>query len=329
MSISIDLAEKMLIKFDGNKSKLLEFIDNCDKAYFLVKEGFKPALFAIIETKLTDNARALTRNRTFADWASLKTYLLDAYSERRTMGQWQLELHSCKQNFNESIMIFANKVENCYIKLLNSLDATLSAEAREACVNMLKMQALNVFLTGLNKELSILVKSQKPETLESAISIALSEEQELKSKSEIQKYQNVNNSFSKLCSFCNKTGHSNFNCRYKQNQYTRNTEKNVRYFQNDHRRTSNYNNNPSTSFQTYTNKKFCNYCKKPNHLINECRKRQYNNNRKREFISDNTDSSSADSENLPNISEINLNSQGPRQSTAAARNANLIQAVFQ
>ncbi|KAJ8933290.1 hypothetical protein NQ314_014118 [Rhamnusium bicolor] len=163
-SISLELAEKMLIKFDGTKSKLFEFIDNCDKAYSLVKSEYKPVLFAIIETKLTDNARSVVRNRSFESWESLKNHLLDIYSERRTIGQWQLELNSCKQNPGESIY------------------QSLSQEAWNACVDLLKNEAMNVFTTGLQKEISILVKSQKTDTLEKAIAIALNDEQELESK---------------------------------------------------------------------------------------------------------------------------------------------------
>ncbi|KAJ8935656.1 hypothetical protein NQ314_012705 [Rhamnusium bicolor] len=232
-SISLELAEKMLIKFDGTKSKLFEFIDNCDKTYSLVKSEYKPVLFAIIETKLTDNARSVVKNRSFESWESLKNHLLDIYSERRTIGQWQLELNSCKQNAGESVISFSNKVENCYIKLINTLDISLSKEARNACVDLLQNEAMNVFTTGLQKEISILVKSQKPDTLEKATAIALNEEQELKSKFEISKYQNINNSSAKHCTNCNKPSHTFFNCRYNRNQnskYYKVNENNIRHF---------------------------------------------------------------------------------------------------
>ncbi|KAL3279425.1 hypothetical protein HHI36_016936 [Cryptolaemus montrouzieri] len=178
-SISLELASQMLIKFDGsNKSKLYEFIDNCDRAIKLVNPSYREILFSIIETKLTDNARVLTRSRSFSNWESLKTHLLDIYSEKRTMGQWQLELNSCKQNISENVMSYSSKIENCYIKLINSLDNNLNRESREACVKLLKEQALSVFITGLLPNISLLVKSQRPETLEKAIAIALQEGQD-------------------------------------------------------------------------------------------------------------------------------------------------------
>ncbi|XP_050518958.1 uncharacterized protein LOC114346296 [Diabrotica virgifera virgifera] len=188
MSLSIEIAEKLLIRFDGTKSKLYEFIDNCDKAYNLldsIQIFNPPILLAIIETKLTDKARAITRNRTFDAWKDLKDFLLDAYSERRTEGQWQLELHSLRQMPSENVMSFSNKVENCYIKLINPLDPNLSPDARNACTKLLKNQALNVFIRGLNKDLSILIKARNPDSLKKAVAVAVAEEQEQLSRQEI------------------------------------------------------------------------------------------------------------------------------------------------
>lgn len=349
MPISIELAEKMLIKFDGSKSKLYEFIDNCDTAYSLVKSDSKAILFAIIKTKLTDNARAIARNRSFEDWPSLKSYLLDTYSEKRTMAQWQLELNSSKQEMNENVMSFATKIENCYVKLINSLDDSLSEEARSACINLLKNEALNVFLTGLNKELSLIVKSQKPTSLESAIALAVNEEQEQKSKLEISKYQNINSSSAKFCNFCNKSGHTSFNCRFNINtNHNKNfkfkTEQNIRHvqqFQNSENSNIRVRNN-NNSFV-----KFCNYCKNKGHIIQECRKREYNNNKKRQshINNDNTHSSNfinsnpnfsynrnnnqtRQDENLPSTSQNStLNEQGSRPAVQS-RDAHLIRAEF-
>lgn len=129
------------------------------------KPELKTILFAAIETKLTDKARAVTRNRSFPEWTDLNKFLLNAYAERRTERQWQLELHSLRQLSTENVMSFSNKVENCYIKLLNTLDSSLTTEAREACTSLLKNQALNVFIRGLHKDLSILVKSRNPDSL--------------------------------------------------------------------------------------------------------------------------------------------------------------------
>lgn len=66
--------------------------------------------------RLTDKARVITRNRSFDEWSCQKSFLLNAYSERRTEHQWQLKLHSHRQTSGETVMYVAN--ENCYIKLI-------------------------------------------------------------------------------------------------------------------------------------------------------------------------------------------------------------------
>lgn len=173
MSVSLEIAEKLLIKFDGPKNKLYEFIDNCEKDISLVKTEHKNVLLSIIKTKLTDKARAITRNQKFDEWNDLKSFLLDAYSEKRTEGQWQLELHSLRQILGETVISFASKVENCHIKLINISD--LFVDAKEACTKIIKNQSRNVFIRKLNKELSLILKSRNPDSPEKVI--ALAEEQ--------------------------------------------------------------------------------------------------------------------------------------------------------
>uniref|UniRef100_A0A6P7GMB9 Uncharacterized protein LOC114340564 n=1 Tax=Diabrotica virgifera virgifera TaxID=50390 RepID=A0A6P7GMB9_DIAVI len=311
MSISLEIAEKMLVKFDGNKSKLKEFIRNCDIATESVSPDKADLLFRIIRTRLTDNAATLTDTRDFENWSDLKTLLLEIYSEKRTLSQWQLELNSCKQDFKESVVSYANRIETLYVKVINSLDSKLTGEPKKALLQVLKNQALHVFMIGLHKDLSLLVKSQKPDSLESAIALALAEEQEIKSQSEIAKYQFPSQ---KTCHICHKPGHLSFNCR--QNKNSKQKEHFVRNFNRNHENTSS---NPSYSY------KFCNYCKKKGHVIDECRKRQYNNSRR-------NNNCPPDNSRAPNISQmhnqfqkLSLNNQSS-PNPALARNAHTIQA---
>ncbi|CAG9796680.1 unnamed protein product [Diatraea saccharalis] len=239
--ISLEMAERMLTKFDGSKARIHDFLDNCDIVNNLINPSLKKILLQIIITKITDNARSMIRNREFQYWEDLKKYLLDRYTEKRTLGQWQLELSRCKQNYNENVIQYANKVENCYIKLINSLDAyNQSPDARKACVDLLKSQALSVFITGLKIDLNLKLKALQPKTLQDAISLAVVKEQQLKGKNEISKFQNLNISNTIHFHKCNKPDHTTVNCR-------------VRSF-------------------TEPNKKFkyCNYCKKKGHVKDEC-----------------------------------------------------------
>lgn len=209
--IEIGLAERMLNEYDGNKANLHVFIDNCNNAYKLLNPNYRVAFVSVILSKIKGNVRSTLLNRSFNSWEDLKQHLLENHSERRTFAQWQLELNSCRQGHNESISSYSNRIENCYIKLIKSLDPKLSKEARNANIELLKNQALNIFISGLNPQLHILLKSQKPATFEEAVSIAISEEQEIKSRQEMTSRHFDQRQ--KRCTQCQALGHLAFQCR--------------------------------------------------------------------------------------------------------------------
>lgn len=130
---------------------------------------------------------------------------------------------------------------------------------------------MTIFINGLNNELSLIVKSQKPTSLEEAISVALAEEQQQKSKVEIQKFQYANEFSVKYCTNCKKPGHSNFQC-YNKQRYFRQESNNVRQFIYNKQRL-NYEQRTSRP----TSQNVCAYCKTIGHLINDCKKRDFNN----------------------------------------------------
>ncbi|XP_031766391.1 GATA zinc finger domain-containing protein 4-like [Galleria mellonella] len=210
--IDISLAERMIQRYNGDKANLHVFIDNCNNAYNLLNPIYRIAFVSVVLSKIEGNIRSTLLNRTFNSWDALREHLLENYSEKRTFAQWQLELNSCKQGHNEPVLNYSNRVENCFIKLIKSLNPKLTKEAREANIDLLKSQALNIFISGLIPQLHILLKSQKPSNFEEAVSIAISEEQEIKSRQEMSsKHFEINKT--KRCSNCHMLGHLSFQCR--------------------------------------------------------------------------------------------------------------------
>ncbi|XP_049873827.1 uncharacterized protein LOC126372202 [Pectinophora gossypiella] len=312
--INIGLAERMMNKYDGNKANLHAFIDNCNNAYSLLNPIYKIAFLSVVLSKIEGNIRSTLLNRSFTSWEGLRDHLLENYSEKRTFAQWQLELNSCKQGHNEPVLKYSSRVENCFIKLIKSLDPKLTKEAREANVELLKSQALNIFISGLIPQLHILLKSQKPSTFEEAVSIAISEEQEIKSRQEM----NFGPSSSlgiKHCNNCNKTGHLSHQCR--QQPIIRQMQANRDMI-------------PT-----------CFNCQKKGHLAKECWNRNPSNNQRsfqnnhrfpqNKFHTGNRFSSNNNhgfNDNRPTnntFARPNLNSNGPR-TAANPRTANLIRA---
>lgn len=120
--------------------------------------------------------------------------------------------------------------------------------------------------------------------MEKATDFVLTEDQEQKSKQEIFKYQNINNSFAKHCSNCNKSGHGTISCRlnkqssqfYQKSQ----NQQNIIHFSNNQGNSSPSQNQPFRSFHSKfqnnndsdISSKFCTYCKNKGHVVRECRK---------------------------------------------------------
>ncbi|CAH0720868.1 unnamed protein product, partial [Brenthis ino] len=288
--IDISLAERMINKYDGDKSNLHVFIDNCNNAFALLNPVYKIAFISVVLSKIEGNIRSTLLNRSFTSWENLKQHLLENYSEKRTFAQWQLELNSCRQGNNESITKYSSRVENCYIKLIKSLDPKLTKEAREANVELLKNQALNIFISGLLPQLHILLKSQKPLTFEDAVSIAISEEQEIKSRQEMNVRQNYNPGI-KRCTNCNKLGHLAHHCR---------NQPMIIQMHTNH--TNNHTNNHIPS---------CFNCKKKGHIAKDCWNNQ-NNRYNRPSNGWNHDNNNNRQTNNRSNENKPLNTNGPR-----------------
>uniref|UniRef100_A0A1Y1KDT0 CCHC-type domain-containing protein n=1 Tax=Photinus pyralis TaxID=7054 RepID=A0A1Y1KDT0_PHOPY len=341
-NISVSQISKIVPTFNGDKSKTHEFIDKGDRAFKLLKTAEdKQLLLELVIGKLDGIANDLTRNREINDWDALKKHLLNLFTDKRTQADWLIELNNCKQNNYEDVLRYSQRIESIYVKLLNTVDKT--KDSKTVYEEIYKNQALSVFLNGLKRDLSILVKAQNHKNLEDAIACALNEERELNSKytnNLSTKFQNNNlrnsnyqlqnnyngqqnsvrrdysshKNFNAIHQYPPNYSHSHMNSPNHQNHFRQNHPN-----QNKFQSRSNFNNfrpnfnqtlcppRPTqfNSINSQLNSKFCNYCKKMGHLINECRKRAYKNN----------------GNNNP-TTRSTLNLQGASTSTATSGSAN-------
>lgn len=283
--VPISVLQKLITPFSGDKHNLHEFLDNCNTAYKLASKDNKINLFEIIKCNVKGNAGQLVRNRTFTDWPDLENFLTELYSDKRSMGQYQLALNTARQGTNESVSEFSIRIEQILLKMINSLDSSLNKADRAANTKLLREQALHAFLVGLNQKFSIIVKSQKPTSLEDAFGYAQAEEMELNSRIDISRYKAPQN-----CSFCNLTNHTVETCFRKNKKLSKfgqpqnvaseikqctfcnifgHTEHECRKKQNQERK-----NHYVSLNQINQAEKICRYCKKPGHLLENCYAKQ-------------------------------------------------------
>lgn len=318
MPLNLEILAKQLIPFDGSKEKLFEFIRVCETTLELAQEGDRDTLFQLIKLKLTGKAFRLTKHRNFDDFDALKIHLEEVFSDKRSQAQWELELHTCKQNSHEDVMSYSHRVESILEKLTDSVVVGIQEpEIVEAYEDLLKNQAKNVFILGLREPILTQVKARNPNSLENAIALAVAEERELLSRNEVRKYQvphtynqprfrNTNqNSYPRNYNMYNNFSQN----RYHNPQIKREINTVNNFNRNPNQKCNDQNNyfnnvrpvNSSKPFSSNNNfqgnNNICAYCKLKGHHIKDCRKRMYNENLR------NSGASTSNGHNL--------NSQGP------------------
>ena len=291
LKLSISVLQKELVSFDGERDSLSKFISVSEKALEMCKEEERKLLFELIKMKLNGKAYNLTKNRTLDTWEKLKVFLQELFSEKRSQGQWEMELHSCKQKNQESVIDFANRLENIMVKLIDSVSSGVEKSKATIYEELIREQTKNVFLTGLNEPINILVKSQGPRTLQAAVELAVSEERELASKRETQKYKRES------CQLCGRNNHLARDCfQLKQNKHI---------------------------LSIQPEKKVCRYCKKTGHLIEECRTREENNKRRQQGKPSNYQGkNNGVRNNGPHLNQKHLSESGEPKDVSSLRAAN-------
>lgn len=171
------------------------------------------------------------------------------------------DLQDCCQSNSETVNQFALRVETCLAKLLTEINISIPTKKKgELTGRVAAMQdlALHTFISGLNSRLSTVVRCRDPETLNEAIGFAVSEEKILQTTPKRNPSAINNNSSNQG--------------RWSQRRFQQNRNPTQQGVSNEP-----HNQKPSTSGPPV-----CRYCKNVGHTIEECRKREFNNNRFRD-----------------------------------------------
>lgn len=295
---------KFIKSFNGDRTELNSFIQNCNSAFSLSTEGQKPSLFLYVVSQLSTNVVNELELNNVDSWIVLKHKLKLFYSHSKHLVQLHEELETIRQFPNETITDYFKRLEKikneCLQAEINNISADRQCEIygiRRAITDT----ALRRFIIHSRPDISQILRGRDIQTLNDAFSLALQEEKLLAytRKSNYPSYkrfehsnQNFNkgrNNFNSKPNYAysnyansrtnqrnpNSNFNNNFNRQNTNNSYRRdNMNNNGQYYQ----RPSYLNSNPTSNSN---NQKICNYCKNVGHLISECRKRQFNNNQRR------------------------------------------------
>lgn len=266
--------------FDGTRTELHEFISNCNNAFRFANDQQKDALIAFVISKITGSAKAQLRDKTIQSWAQLKGLLLQLYSDKKHYTQLMEELNTIRQNTNETVNSFYNRVDKLCTRLLNCLTCQNENE-RVGRVETIKELSLQRFILHSNPDISRFLRAKELKTLSDAFNSAIEEERALQiSKSSSSSSSSYTH---KYCNHCKTKSHFTKDCFKK-----RNVPKEVHFnkpFSNDTK-----------------GHKVCNYCKKQGHIISECFKRKRNNENKNN--SNNSGNTLHEGLNRVNLNEV-------------------------
>lgn len=235
--------------FDGNRLELYEFLSNCDNANKFASEAQKEPLLAFIISRLTGNAKAQLRDKTVNDWEELQNILLQLYSDKKHYTQLMEELNTIRQNTNEPVVTFYNRIENLTTRILNSISNKSASEKRGRTETISEI-ALQRFMYHTLPDISRFLRGRDFSTISSALTAALEEERALQMYKNVRGPSQVNQN-KKFCTICRKTNHNT-------NQCFRNKQKPIHQM----------------TLQQRPKLNFCDYCKKPYHTIEKCFKKQ-------------------------------------------------------
>lgn len=253
IAIPLNTLLQLIPEFDtAQPTQVYRFIRSCDSAFQLANTSQQTILITYALNKITGHNSSDVFARTYSCWSELRIFLIQKYSQTKTLPHLNLELQSLFQKTNESVTDFFHRVDLCRNKILEKLTAEVSDLSLVGRKDSTEETALSVFVNGVSNNLGSMLRTKGFTTLSEAGTFAIHEE----------KIQNMNQARQTL--FKNNT---------KPTVYCNNT---IRKPQTMAQPRPPQHTQPNSFGQT----KSCNYCKKPGHLISECRKRAYNNNLK-------------------------------------------------
>lgn len=299
VNVTLGTIERIIPTYTGKPEDLDYFIDTIDSIFQkMTTSENEDVVFNIVRTKIKGQAYNIIRSKTFYTWPQLKNFLILNLRKVRTIYECQKELATLKQAQNERVVEFSNKVETLLAEIIRviKLEIKYTPADKSGMYLLFRDLALESFIMGLQKDISIVLRSNRPATLNEALQAAIKEETRLKGIVAPEQ-----------CQYCDRPGHGAKNCRFlpsavqrtnNSNNFRSNNPNNLRSSPlrnvtsgnpNQFDRVSsnqtppNLNSRNPGQRRTYavaaasSNTPFCRYCKQHGHLITECSAREQRN----------------------------------------------------
>lgn len=265
--IETGLLAKLLSEFTGNPVHLQNFLSNAENALSLAHPSQKTIITALIFAKVSPEVKAKINASEIESFFELKNKLKQVYQITESLTHLMEELDKCEQEHNESANEFYLRIENLTAKIREKIKNTPQHRSLiKGKLALIDENALRRFVNCSKPELSSVLRHQPFESLNEALSLAREEEAFLnkrKNNTNNKYNKKPENALQKFCKICKKNNHLTNQCRFRKPNYNNN----------------NYNpQNPNYPNQSNYNSKKCTFCNFRGHTVDECRKKQFNQN---------------------------------------------------
>lgn len=171
---------KLLNTFDGNPTELIGWLCEVESIYNMYRNLPRDSvqfdlLARTIKRKIIGEAASvLNANNVGIDWVQIKNTLLLYYKDKRELKTLDTELSNVKRRPNESLNGYFSRVN----ELLSSIIAQIQTDPvfnghANSHISWFREKALDSFIRGLERPLSLHVKTSKPENLLRALNLCL------------------------------------------------------------------------------------------------------------------------------------------------------------
>uniref|UniRef100_A0A1B0CQI1 Putative retrovirus-related gag polyprotein from transposon hms-beagle n=1 Tax=Lutzomyia longipalpis TaxID=7200 RepID=A0A1B0CQI1_LUTLO len=179
-SLKIPDAIKGLPTFNGNPRLLFDFINNVEEILSIISPADNTPLHRLwlraIRNKIIDDANeVLDTYGTSLDWNSIKSNLINHYSDKRNETSLIKDLHALRQN--DTIEGFYSRVIEILSLLQNQINIhENNVHIRNSKSALYREMCLNVFLTGLKEPIGSVVRARDPDDLKEALEYCVVEQ---------------------------------------------------------------------------------------------------------------------------------------------------------
>lgn len=166
--------------FSGDPTRLVDWIADVEAIFRTYRDnGATPAQLNILERTIRrkiegEAADILNSNNIASNWNEIKNSLILYYKDQRDVKTLDYQLTSIRKSANENLNSYYSRVNELLSLIIAQVrtDNTMRLNA-SAHINYFREKALDAFIRGLDKPLSILLKSSNPATLSQAYNFCI------------------------------------------------------------------------------------------------------------------------------------------------------------